>query len=382
MKLLRISIVAILFSTAIMAQQNLPYETPSLNRRVRNLGMGNVGVAIQGTHESSPFYNPAGLNDLDKGRFEFFSPTAEVSSNAIGLIGDVKDLVDNIDAAENDAAKTRALNDFVQENSGKFRHVRFTLDIFNYARKNFAAGLLIDERFDLSVRKAASVPEFNVRNLGDAAFYVAGSHDFWEKLLQVGVTLKPTVRFSIDEQDEVVNQADVLDDTDGDPKISNQFKKIEERRFGLGADVGFKSNLGLPLWKDANWFKLLQPAVGITWQDIGSPKFGAAPDNQQSISAGAAIHPALWKLKNVVALDVREINQERPFLSKLHFGVESKLPWLLAVRAGVSQGYVTGGATVDLWLMKVDAAVYYEEIGIQTRQEGNLRFAANLSFNI
>lgn len=92
----------------------------------------------------------------------------------------MKDLLDNIDNATTDTDKTRALNQFVQDNSGEFRHLRFTLDIFNYTRKNFAAGLLIDERFDLSVRKAASVPEFNVRNLGDAAFYVAGSHDFWE----------------------------------------------------------------------------------------------------------------------------------------------------------------------------------------------------------
>lgn len=380
-KLSILSLFAVVFSNAF-AQMNMPYETPTLNRKVRNLGMGNVGVAIQGTHESSPFYNPAGLNDLDKGRMEFFSPTAEISKNAIGLIGDVKDLVDNIDAATTDADKTRVFNDFVQENSGEFRHLRFTLDIFNYARKNFAAGLLIDQRFDLAVRKAASVPEFNVRNLGDAAFYVAGSHDFWEKMLQVGVTLKPTVRFAIDEQDEVVNQADILDDANGDPKIEAQFKKIKDRRFGMGADLGLKSNLGLPLWKDAEWFKMLQPSVGVTWQDIGSPSFGAAPDNKQSISAGAAIHPSIWKLKNVVAVDVREINQDRPMLTKLHFGVESKFPWLVAVRAGLSQGYVTAGATLDLWVMKLDAAMYYEEVGIRTRQEGNLRWAANLSFNI
>lgn len=187
---------------------------------------------------------------------------------------------------------------------------------------------------------------------------------------EVGVTLKPTVRFSIDEQDEVVNQADV---TDGDPKIANQFKKIENRRFGLGADVGLKSNLGLPLWQGCELVQIATAGLsGITWQDIGSPKFDSAPDNRQSISAGAAIHPAIWKLKNVVALDVREINQSKPVPTKLHFGVESKLPWLVALRAGLSQGYVTAGATLDLWVMKLDAAMYYEEIGIQTRQEGLL----------
>ena len=66
---------ALFISSGSSAQTQLPKEGPSLNRKVRNLGMGNVGVALTGTHDSSPFYNPAGLNDLDKGRLQFFSFT-------------------------------------------------------------------------------------------------------------------------------------------------------------------------------------------------------------------------------------------------------------------------------------------------------------------
>ena len=49
---------------------------------------------------------------------------------------------------------------------------------------------------------------------------------------------------------------------------------------------------------------------------------------------------------------------------------------------GVSQGYFTAGATFDLWVLKLDGAMYFEEIGVSTRQGGNLRWALNLQFQI
>ena len=143
----------VLTSSWALAQGNFPNESPSLNRKVRNLGMGNVGVAIRGTHDSAPFYNPAGLNDLEKGRFQFLSPTVEMSKSAFSLFSDMKDLIDDLGDADGSADKSRVFNDFGFENSGEFRRMRFALDIFNYARKNFAAGGLLHQKFDLSGRE-------------------------------------------------------------------------------------------------------------------------------------------------------------------------------------------------------------------------------------
>jgi hypothetical protein len=164
--------------------------------------------------------------------------------------------------------------------------------------------------------------------------------------------------------------------------MTQKVKKIKDRRFSMAADLGLKSNLGFAGFKKTRVYEILKPEVGVTWSDIGDPKFEGAPDNEQSISAGAAIHPTLWKLKNTVGLEFREINQERPFLTKLHFGIESQLPWILSIRGGLSQGYPTAGLSADFWIMKVDTAVYFEEIGIATREKGNLRLAATVSFNI
>ncbi len=364
--------------------QSISQEGPTLGRKVRNLGMGNTGVALYGDHDSSPFYNPAGLNDLEKGRFQFFTNTIDVSRRSIALLKDIKNLAQDVDDAPTDADRTRVLNNFIQDNTGEFNHFRYSLEIFNYSRRNFAAGLLMDERLDLSFRER--VPQqFDIRNLGDISVYAAGAHDFWDKLLQVGITLKPTVRFSLNEgEDQEVTFADVIgEDTNGDPLLVSQFKNIyKKRHFGLVADLGLKSNLAIPGFKSLPGYSYLKPQFGLTWQDIGSPSFGSAPGNEHSISVGFAVHPDVWKLKNAVAIDFRDLNQERDILSKFHFGLESKLPWVLTLRAGVSQGYFSGGATFDLWIVKLDGALYFEETGIRTVQHGNMRWAATLSFNI
>lgn len=366
-----------------LASTTFAQEGPTLNRKVRNLGMGNIGVALYGTGDSSPFYNPAGLNDVEKGRFQFFTHTLDVAGSTIGLITDMKDLVKEVDDAATDAEKIRVYNNFLQEHTGEFQHFRYTFDIFNYARKNFAVGLLMDEKLDMSFRDQ-SFPHFDVQNLGDIGVYVSGARDFRDKIIQVGFTVRPIVRLSLDEADQTITSADVLGkDAEGKTLLKSQMEKAyKEKRFGLGVDLGLKSNLAFEGLKKMKIYEQLKPEVGITWQDIGSPSFGAAPDNEQSISVGMAVHPAIWKLKNTIGLDLREINQERGFLSKLHFGLESKLPWLLTLRGGMSQGYLTGGATLDVWIVKLDAAIYFEEVGIKTREKGNLRWATTLSFNI
>jgi len=299
------------------------------------------------------------------------------------LVGDVKDLLDEIDDASTDGDKVRALNRFVQDNTGKPQHMRLGLNLVNFSMKNFAAGILLDQRMDLAFRNP--VPEsFEIRNLGDVSAYVSGSYGFWDKLLQVGATVRPTVRFALDEADQQIDYTDVQGtDANGDTPIQTQMEKAyKDQRFGLGVDVGLKSSLGFSLIKDKNWYKFLKPQVGVTWQDMGSPSFGRAAGNEQSLSVGTSVAPDLWILKNTFAVDVRALNRETPFLSKLHVGLESRLPWILSVRGGLSQGYLAAGLGLDFKFVKIDGAIYSQEVGQSIREQGDTRYAVNLSFNI
>jgi len=374
---------ALLLATSASAIDLLPQESPGNFRRTRNLGMGNVGVSILGEADSAAFYNPAGLNDLTESEIRFMNITAEVSDNSRKLINDVKDLVDEIDAADNNADKTRALNDFIQQRSGEFQHLRLALELVSFTKKNFAAGLMVDQRLDLSFRDQ-SFPHFDVRNLGDVGGYLAFSTDFWDQLLQLGMTFKPMMRFALEEQDQQVTFSDATtENANGDPILKDQFENIlDSRQIGVPITFGLKSNLEFDFWKNSYFIEQLKPQVGLTWDDIGSPSFAPLAGPGQTLNAGLSINPAIGKLKNVFAVEFRELNRERPLLSKLHVGAEVKLPWVLALRGGVSQGYWTAGTSIDLVFVKIDGAIYHEEVGYSTREDGNLRYAATFGFKI
>lgn len=378
-----IFIFGLVFSPSAHAQfTGFSSEQPSFGRQVRNLGMGNTGVALRGTADSAVYYNPASLNDLEKWRIQFMSITAELTTDIYSTVKDFQDLNDTLDAAQNDTERLDAFNSFLVKHSGEFQYGRMSLDLVNFSRKNFAIGAAIDERIELAFRDQWD-SRFDIRNFGDIAMYAGVSHDFFDKLIQFGVTVRPTVRFSLNAADESVSVVDVLAEDnpniENDGSLSDQVKVLKDPRFGLGVDLGLKSDL-TKLTK----LEMLRPQVGFTWTDMGSPTFGGAPGNPQSLNIGAAIHPDLWKLKNAVALDIRGLNQERDFISKLHFGVESVIDFPISVglRAGLSQGYFTAGFTLDFTVFKLEGAWYGEEVGRLGHQDGSYRAAVRVAFAI
>jgi hypothetical protein len=370
---------------------------PSTNRSVRALGMGNAFIALKGS-ASSPFYNPAGLNDLEKARFEFVGPTFEMSAGAIDLIGDVQDLVDAIDNATTDAEKVRALDAFVNDKYGSFESFRVASNLFSYLRKNFAVGVLIEERLDVAFRNPIS-PTFDVRNISDVMFFVSGAYGFWDGLLQVGGTLKPTVRTSVTEQIDVATAIN--------EEVDDVFKKLLYPHFGIGFDLGVKSNLDIPVLRDIPIYKqlytFLKPSIGLTYQDIANTRYtvglrgdGAGQsgiedttkfqnavdgeiENEQSVSVGIAVSPDLWIVQTNFAMDFRNLNQDGDFLSHFNIGGEATFFKMLSARAGFNQGYVTGGVGVDIGFIRFDFATYAEEVGIHSRQGSDRRYAFSFS---
>jgi len=382
--------VFLLSSKSLFAQTQIPMESPTLNRSVRALGMGNAFIAADG-NQYSPFYNPAGLNDIDRGRLSFLSPTLDFSWGGLGLINDAVDLKNSFNTATTDADKIRILDTFVQKNMGTFQHLRYEMDIVNYVTRNFAIGLLIDERLDFSFRDQ-SFTNFDARNIGDATVYIAFAKGFWEKLLQAGVTLRPTVRFAMNDKITYDTVIGATTASWGD-RLTSMYK---DYKFGFAGDIGFKSNLNFPWIRDKEKFKAFQrvmrPTLALTWQDIGNPfprtkTTGASQvigfvENEQSVNIGFAVHPQLAFLKNTFEMDFRRLNQPGSFLTKFYLGGEFRFPSILAIRGGFGQGRISGGLTLDFNLLKLDFATYAEETGIYGSRMGDRRIAATINFGI
>ena len=76
----------------------------------------------------------------------------------------------------------------------------------------------------------------------------------------------------------------------------------------------------------------------------------------------------------------RNVNEdEKDFFRRLHMGAESWLGKRLALRLGLYQGYVSAGATLNLWIFKLDYANYAEEVGAYAGQRVDRRNVAQLS---
>ena len=274
---------------------------------------------------------------------------------------------------------------------GAFQYVRYQMDIASFTMKNFAAGMMIDERMIFSFRDQ-SFTNFDAFNVADAAFYVAGSYGFWEKLLQVGVTLRPTVRFAMNDK---ITYASIIGSSA--VSFSDRMQSIyKDYKFGFAADLGLKSNLQLPFLKDHENYqkfqKTLNPTVALTWQDIGNPfpdrktissgQTIGFVENKQSVNMGFSINPDLGFAKSTFEVDLRKLNRSGGFMTKFHVGAELRFKYVLSLRTGFNQGRIAGGASIDLKFFRLDFATYAEESGVFGTRQGDRRLAASINFLI
>jgi hypothetical protein len=92
---------------------------------------------------------------------------------------------------------------------------------------------------------------------------------------------------------------------------------------------------------------------------------------------------SLAKFRLVGALDyidvTRQYEEDDDLGKRLHMGVELQTPFFVSVRAGLNQGYVTAGATVDFRFVRLDFATYTEEVGAFAGQREDQRYVFQLT---
>lgn len=130
------------------------------------------------------------------------------------------------------------------------------------------------------------------------------------------------------------------------------------------------------------------PRVVAMWKDPGSLAFNmtrgtaSPPRIKDNFILGAGTLMDLSGLDWRLGAEIRHINVNGiQFGKKVHMGTEVSLP-LIDVRAGLSQGYQSFGAGINLWFIKVDAAYYTVETGDYPGQTPDLRTEASFSINI
>ncbi|MDB5037017.1 MAG: hypothetical protein JWQ35_545 [Bacteriovoracaceae bacterium] len=360
----------LILTAILLLPVNLFADMVSINPRPRMESMGGAGVATLGDQDSA-MMNPASLSDVEKSKVEVFPLTLEAPFD----LGTLNSFLDYNDVRGNPAKTTtdkkKALTSFLSDAAIEATAAR--INIYpSYTRKYMHIGLLMDMYVDPRLR-VGGITGNEVMELGGssgtAGLILGGGYSFLQDQLQVGMTVKPIYRVSITEQanqtlHDVVLGLNKDADAAGNPppNVSDQLfgkSKGKNRAYAVGVDLGVKYFIP--------YFKNLKPTVGLTYQDIGDTRFvgdkSLPADIPQSISVGIALHPNWSIFKNTFALDIRNMNQEEDFLNKFHFGAETVIWNLLAVRAGVAQGYLTGGLGFISKLFEADVYIASREAG-------------------
>jgi hypothetical protein len=334
---------------------------PLFFQGIRPLGMGGAFTAVA-DDENAMFYNPAGMNNIKGlGGVELLNPLVESSTNTLQFAQDIVDLAD----AQTDAEQAQLASDLLSNWLGQHLHARAAV-FPNVTLHNFGVGVLGQAVFDGEVHEFASSNTLRVRGGYDVAGLVSGALGFsvLGGSLQIGGTGKFIHRELLD---QIYTSVDLVQRDGID--LDRDLKKGS----GAGLDLGVLYSFPLPF----------KPAVGLTLQNVGDVDLGDAGILSQQLNAGVALRPWLPVGALILAVDMmdvtRQLGSDRDRAKRIHAGVEYAFPIMLALRAGINQGYPSVGVTLDLWILKLAYAYSIEEVGAFAGQDPDRRHVAQLS---
>jgi len=341
------------------------YNYPYLHKGIRSLGMGGTFTAV-GKDAEALFYNPAGLYDMGF-QLALLNPQAEVDQNFLDMGNDLMDAMDK----DTDTERMDALTEIISNNMGKPLHLRFTL-FPHVAVKNVVVGAIGQGILDSRLHNPLS---------SEGAVEVSGGYEYGPVLgasialpvtgLRFGVGAKYIINTWIDKGFTIRDIA-----TDGFDPMDY---KIENKDYSF--DAGFLYDIPI--------LSSLKPKAGIALLDITDLDFQDENGKGRKIpmrgNVGISLNPTIPYISDLIlALDYQDFmhnyEQDNSTWKRVHAGAElGLLGRHLLLRGGFNQGYATGGAELDLWVLKLAYTYYSEEMGAYAGQDKDTRHLAQLS---
>jgi len=321
---------------------------------VRALGMGNAYTAVVNDSDAL-FYNPAGLAQTGGFRWTMFDP--RLGANGLSAYETFKDVADS----DNFADMINGLyGDTIWLSGGSKTALQFG---------PFAAAAFAGAEGSAYLRNPA-YPAMDVEYAADYGFTAGAGFPLVPGFLNAGVVARRITRVGTSQPIDVSTLATLNTD-----QLEQEFKN---RGSAYGLD------LGLTLMSPAP----MSPRVSFAWKNVGDTKFKReaglrAPSTiPDEMVIGAAMSIDLPLVSITPAIDYKYLNREDVQLGKkLHLGVEVDLP-LVALRAGLHQGYYALGAGMDLGIMRFDAATYGVEMGEYPGQKPDRRYIVQMTLEL
>ena len=349
-----------------------PYES------VRSSGMGGVTLTT-GLYDENYFGNPARVTDNPTWRVTILDPMVETNSN-------IGNSIKAVNGGNSVYSKLGA-------DAGQNNHFRLQTTMPSVyippgtdGKWGFAFGLITSSQVDIDLRRSFSVDPTGIVDIGPAL--TVGRRLLEDDALSVGTTAHVTYRLSTNQDFTLVNlisgQSLSPSSTGGqggmidfDLGLTYKFKHFHpaDLNFSVGGALdnvlgGNFNNLKLPFVKNSSG----NPTPAN--KPIPEPRRGGFGFSAERENFGI-LH------NTVAALEFQDIgnNPDGSLFRTLHLGGETHLS-LLALRAGINQGYFTGGVGIDLKIMTLDLSTYGEEMSLNPGGLQDRRYAAKLAFQI
>ncbi len=329
-------------------------ELPRYYQGIRPLGMGGAFTAVA-DDENALFYNPAGLDRVERWRMGLVNPYLEVGENGYAFYKD---------ARGTDFDSTTEVTELLRDYIGEYLHGRAGVAPY-FVMPNFGVAAVGQAVVNTEPHNVA-YPEVDVDATVTLGGHVGVGWGFIEDALRVGATLK------------YVRQSHLRQTYDAEDIASDDFE--DQIRDDLKDGSGFGFDLGAMYTAPV----LLEPTVAVVVQNVADLDMGDAGELAQQINLGMSFRHAFSWITVVGAADwvdvTNEIGLDSDPFKRLHFGLEGRLARILSGRVGLYQGYPTFGATVDFRLVRLDYATYAEEIGSSAGTDPDRRHAIQLTF--
>ncbi|MBC7387153.1 MAG: hypothetical protein H7301_13460 [Cryobacterium sp.] len=338
----------------------------------RAAAMGGVRYST-GLFDENFFANPARTGDNPYWRLDIVNVLVELNS---GSISNVSKLTKGGDKIEN-LASTAGTNNHVRIQTviPAFYSPHFFSD-----RNALAIGLVQSTQADIGLRKNMSLEPDVFMDIGPA---VSFSRKFMkDDRLAVGVTAHYTYRAATR---ETFSTIDYIKGTS-----FKSVKDIAGEGNKVDFDLGARHNVA---WSPKDW--KLQTAFAINNFLGSSYKEGldlisgvqAVPVKQpRTVNAGvsASKDGAFGFSGATFAFEVQDVgnNSGGSLFRTLHLGGELHARRILFLRAGINQGYLSGGVGLDFPLLKIDFTTYGEEMSLNAGGMEDRRYAVRLGLQI
>ena len=338
---------------------------------IRNLGMGNVGVAMS-HDENALFYNPAGLAAVDT-TIVSIPFVNEVSKDTLSLTSQVAKL-----GSDSTTADTVALA------LGKQIHYR-NMTVLNViipfgSLMTFGAAAGLETTIDLSASNPVGI-QFNYGMRLDQIYNIGGGFNLGRGRWLIGVNVEKYKR--CDYPVKTVAMSTLLNSSNISSDVG--FCKTDLMRDGQTYGFGFQNRMSS--------FSTLRMVWGMSVRNLGGLKF-ARKDNETNpldqkaeYNIGIAMTPFDSMLfRNFYEIDIRDLtfdhsddayctankNSSDCNMKRIHIGTEFGF-WpidsgasALALRLGWNQGYVSQGLEINPLIFFRGLSIQYADYKVET----------------